>query len=57
MPTKCTNCGGRLELWSLSGKITGDVKSDGASFICKECGMVQPDEVLRNFLSQKKQSS
>lgn len=54
---KCKNCGSTdMELWSLSGALNQDVKTDGASLVCKQCGAMQPDEVLREILKKKEQN-
>lgn len=53
MAVKCSGCGGKLKLWSLSGKLEKNVKTDGACLICESCGLVQPDEVLRQVLEKK----
>lgn len=48
---KCVNCGSfRFELWSLSGKME-DVEKDGSSLVCKDCGRMQPDNVLRELIA------
>lgn len=47
---KCVNCSSsRMELWSLSGKIE-NAEKDGASLVCKDCGRMQPDNVLRELI-------
>ncbi len=48
---KCVNCGSsNFELWSLSGRME-DVEKDGSSLVCKECGRMQPDNVLRELIA------
>lgn len=48
---KCINCGSsKFELWSLSGKME-DVEKDGSSLVCKDCGRMQPDNVLRELIA------
>lgn len=47
---KCVNCGStRFDLWSLSGRME-DVEKDGSSLVCKDCGRMQPDNVLRGLI-------
>ncbi len=54
---KCVNCGStRFELWSLSGKME-DVEKDGSSLVCKECGRMQPDTVLREMVAEAKKKA
>ncbi len=51
---KCVNCGSsRFELWSLSGRLE-DVEKDGSSLVCKDCGRMQPDTVLREMVAEAK---
>lgn len=51
---KCIHCGSTdMELWGLAGSLKGDVKADGASLVCKNCGTMQPDSVLRELLQKK----
>lgn len=51
---KCVNCGSsRFDLWSLSGKLE-DVEKDGSSLVCKDCGRMQPDTVLREMVAEAK---
>lgn len=48
---KCVNCGSsRFDLWSLSGRME-DVEKDGSSLVCKDCGRMQPDNVLRELIA------
>ncbi|MFH1049176.1 MAG: hypothetical protein V1732_05945 [Patescibacteria group bacterium] len=48
---KCVNCGSsKFELWSLSGRME-DVEKDGSSLVCKDCGRMQPDGVLRELIA------
>jgi ribosome-binding protein aMBF1 (putative translation factor) len=54
---KCVNCGSsKFELWSLSGRME-DVEKDGSSLVCKECGRMQPDAVLREMVAEAKRKS
>jgi len=54
---KCVNCGSsKFELWSLSGKME-DVEKDGSSLVCKDCGRMQPDTVLREMVAEAKRKS
>ena len=54
---KCVNCGSsKFELWSLSGKME-DVEKDGSSLVCKDCGRMQPDNVLREMVAETKRKS
>lgn len=54
---KCVNCGSsRLELWSLSGRME-DVEKDGSSLVCKDCGRMQPDTVLREMVAEAKRKA
>ncbi len=54
---KCVNCGSsKFELWSLSGKME-DVEKDGSSLVCKECGRMQPDTVLREMVAEAKKKA
>lgn len=51
---KCVNCGSsKFELWSLSGKME-DVEKDGSSLVCKDCGRMQPDTMLREMVAEAK---
>ena len=54
---KCVNCGSSsLELWSLSGRME-DVEKDGSSLVCKDCGRMQPDGVLREMVAEAKRKA
>lgn len=54
---KCVNCGSsKFELWSLSGKME-DVEKDGSSLVCKDCGRMQPDTVLREMVAEAKRKA
>ncbi|MFZ3077788.1 MAG: hypothetical protein WA139_04990 [Candidatus Aenigmatarchaeota archaeon] len=54
---KCVNCGSsKLELWSLSGRME-DVEKDGSSLVCKDCGRMQPDTVLREMVAEAKRKA
>ncbi len=54
---KCVNCGSsKFELWSLSGKME-DVEKDGSSLVCKDCGRMQPDSVLREIVAEAKRKA